>query len=224
MIGLLLMLAEVLVRVKWNERRMTAVAAVVLLVLGGMTWNRSAVWSSSVALWSDTVEKSPDKDRAHFGLATAEFRAHRYADAVRQYELVKGTGLERDGMFYSNWALALDGAGRLNEAIQMGRKATSMSPGAASYTHQARFLAEDGLVQEIQEALELLDKAEKADSSYEPLYIERGNILMQVGMASHLPDANWKPQACASFLKALSLEPKDPSAGKGLGALRCPLQ
>ena len=36
---------------------------------------------------------------------------------------------------------------------------------------RAGFLAEDGFVQEIQEALELLDKAEKADSSYEPLYI-----------------------------------------------------
>jgi tetratricopeptide (TPR) repeat protein len=219
MIGLLLMTAEVLVRVRWNERRLATVLATILLVFGVLTWNRSTVWSSSLALWSDTVEKSPEKARAHFGLATASYSAQRYADAIRQYELTTdGPDFKRDGMFYSDWALALDGAGRLNEAIQMGGKAMEMSPGAATYAHQAMYLAKDG---DFQPALDLLEKAEKADSSYEPLYIERGDILMQVGMARRLPDASWKPQACAAFQKAWSLSPKDPSSVKGLGVLGC---
>jgi tetratricopeptide (TPR) repeat protein len=224
MIGLLLMLAEVLVRIRWKERRLAGALLAVVLLAGVLTWNRSSVWSSALALWSDTVEKSPGKARAHWGLATADFSAGRFADAVHQYELANGPEFYRDGLFYSNWALALDGAGRSNEAIQMGRKAIALSPGAATYSHLARILAHDGYMPEIQEALSLLDKAEKADASYQPLYIERGSILMQVGVATHMPDANWKPQACAAFEKAFSLNPKDPGAVRGLGSLGCPPQ
>jgi tetratricopeptide (TPR) repeat protein len=219
MIGLLLITAEILVRIRLDDKRLAMVLAPILLVAGGWTWNRSAVWSSSMALWSDTVEKSPEKARAHFGLATANLSARRYADAVRQYELTKdGPDFQRDGLFYSNWALALDGVGRLNDAIQMGRKGLAMSPNAATCSHLAMFLAENG---DIQEALDLLDKAEKDDASYEPIYIERGNILMQVAPAKGLPEARWKPLACAEFQKAFVLNPKDPSAAKGLGVLGC---
>ena len=82
----------------------------------------------------------------------------------------------------------------------------------------AMFLAKNG---EIQEALDLLDKAEKNDASYEPLYIERGNILMQVATAKGLPEARWKPLACAEFQKAFVLNSNDPSAAKGLRVLGC---
>jgi tetratricopeptide (TPR) repeat protein len=221
MIGLLLITAEILTRVRSNERRLTAVLGAIVLAAGIATWTRSFVWSSSLALWSDTVEKSPEKPRAHFGLAAAAYRAHRYAEAIRQYEIAKGPEYERNGMFYANWALALDGAGRLNEAIQMTRKAVELSPGAPTYAQLAMYLAKDGEAREIQEALDLLDKAEKADASYQPIFIERGNILMQVGMAAHLAEASWKPHACSAFQKAWSLDEKDPSAIKGLRVLGC---
>jgi len=174
-----------------------------------LTWNRNFVWSSPVALWSDAVEKSPEKARAHFGLAAAQYTAHRYADAVRQYEQIKDTEFQRDGMFYSNWALALEGAGRLNEAIEKGRHAVALSPGAPTYSHLARFLAEDG---DWVQALDLLEKAEKAAPTYEPLYISRGNILMQTGR---------RELACTAFQKAWALNPADPSASKGLTVLGC---
>jgi tetratricopeptide (TPR) repeat protein len=209
MIGLLLILAEMLVRAGWNERRLASVMAAIIVVAGVLTWQRSFVWSSSMALWSDTVRKSPQKSRAHFGLATAEFAARRYGAAAKEYELAQGPEYDREGLFYSNWALALRGAGRLSEAIRVGRKAVELSPTAATFAHQAIYLAEDG---DIQPALELLDRAEKADASYEPLYIERGDILMQTGR---------REQACAAFQRAWTLDPNDPSATKGLTTLRC---
>ena len=222
MIGLLLMTTEVLVRLRWSERRLATVLASIVVVAGVLTWNRSFVWSSPIALWSDAVEKTPGKARPHWGLGMVDLNSGRYADAVQQFEMAKALDFTPNAIFYSDWALALDGSGRTSEAIQMGRKAMEMSPGPPTYAHLARILAHDGYIQEIQEALELLDKAEKADASFEPLYIERGNILMQVGAASHLPEANWKPQACAAFQRASVLEPKDPSAYKGLSVLGCP--
>jgi tetratricopeptide (TPR) repeat protein len=209
MIGLLLIAAEPLVRIRWNDRRLLPVLVGIAALAGVITWNRSHVWSSSLALWSDTVEKSPQKARAHFGLAAAEFSAGKYADAVRQYELVKGPEFEKDGMFYSNWALALHGAGHLPEATKMGRKAVELKPSAATYSHLAMYLAEDG---DILPSLELLDKAEKDNPSYEPLYIERGDILAQTGH---------KDLACTAFQKAWALNPRDPSAIKGLAFSGC---
>ncbi len=211
MIGLLLMSAEILLRIRWSERRLAAAMAAIVLAAGFLTWNRSFVWSSQLALWSDTVEKSPEKTRPHAGLAAADLRAGRYADAVRQYGLVKGPPYDRDGIFLSNFARALDGAGRLKEALPMGRKAMEMTPGAATYSQEAQFLAEDG---DAQQALDLLDKAEKFDPAYQPIYIYRGGIMKAFGR---------KAEACAAFQKAWSLNPKDPSAYKGLAEAGCGL-
>jgi tetratricopeptide (TPR) repeat protein len=208
-IGLLFILAEGLVRIRWDERKLIAAFAAILVVAGGLTWNRSFVWNDAMSLWSDTVEKSPRKSRAQFGLATALFSAHRYPEAVRHYELADGPEYAKDGLFYSNWALALRGAGKMPEAIRLARKAAELRPGAPTYSHLAMFLAEEG---EIRESLELLIKAEKADSTYEPLYIELGNILGQTGH---------REQACIAFQKAWTLDPNDASAVKGLTLFQC---
>jgi protein O-mannosyl-transferase len=179
------------------------------LIEGVITWNRNFVWTDSLALWSDTVERSPRNTRARFGLAAAQFSAHRYADAIRSYELSQSPEFAKDGFFYSNWALALHGAGKQQEAIRMARKAVALRPNAPTYAHLAMFLAEDG---EIEESLQLLEKAEAADWTYEPTYIERGDILMQLGR---------REPACAAFQKARSLDLNDPSALKGLTLLGC---
>src|SRR5262249_7559207 len=147
----------------------------IVLIAAVMTWNRSEVWSSQVALWSDTVSKSPDKARPHLGLASAYYQANRYADAAREYETAERLGIAQDGLFYTSWATALDGAGRHKEAVEMGAKAVAKGASAYTFALQARLLAEDG---NIDEALSLLVKAEQKDSGYEPIYIERGDILM----------------------------------------------
>ena len=209
MIGLLLMTAEAVVRVKWAERQLAGVLAAIVVMAGVMTWNRSQVWNNSLALWTDTVEKSPEKARAHFGLGVADYNAGRYEDAVRQYALVKGPEYANDGGFYSNWALALTNAGHFEQAIQIARKSVQLSPTAANYAQLAECLVFAG---QAQPALEMLDRAEKVDSGYEPLYIMRGDILKELGP---------KDAACAAFRKAQSLDPNDSSAAKGLAMTGC---
>jgi Flp pilus assembly protein TadD len=208
-IGLLFIVAEPLVRIRWNDRKLAAALCAVLLIEGVITWNRNFVWSNSLTLWADTVEKSPQNTRARFGLAAAQFTAHRYADAIQNYQHLESPEFAKDGFFYNNWALALHAVGKQLDAIRMARKAVALRPGAPTYALLAMFLAEDG---DIEESLKLLEKAEVSDWTYEPIYIERGDILMQIGR---------REPACAAFQKAQSLDPRDPSAVKGLTLLGC---
>src|ERR1039457_5846165 len=73
MFGLLLIVVDVLSRLKVGRRALAAGCLVVALAAAGATRARAAVWANPVSLWEDTVRKSPNKRRAHFQLAFAYF-------------------------------------------------------------------------------------------------------------------------------------------------------
>jgi tetratricopeptide (TPR) repeat protein len=74
-----------LLRGKWGARRVTAVATVLVLALGVLTVSRNTVYRSEVALWEDTVRKSPGKARAWNNLGYAYQQAGRFRDAEAAY-------------------------------------------------------------------------------------------------------------------------------------------
>jgi tetratricopeptide (TPR) repeat protein len=74
-----------LLRVKRGARWVTAVAAVLVVALGGLTVSRNAVYRSEVALWEDTAGKSPGKARAWNNLGYAYQEAGRPRDAEAAY-------------------------------------------------------------------------------------------------------------------------------------------
>jgi hypothetical protein len=59
------------------------IAAVLLIVLGALTVARNRVYDTEVALWEDTVRKSPDKARVHNNLGYA-YKLAKRPDAARQ--------------------------------------------------------------------------------------------------------------------------------------------
>ena len=61
-----------------------AVATVVVLLAVG-TWQRNLVWADDVTLWSDTVKKAPNNNRAHYSLGYAYGERGLMDDAVREY-------------------------------------------------------------------------------------------------------------------------------------------
>jgi tetratricopeptide (TPR) repeat protein len=85
--GLFLAVAAVadLLRGKWGARRVSAVATVLVLALGVLTVSRNTVYRSEVALWEDTVRKSPGKARAWNNLGYAYQQAGRFLDAEAAY-------------------------------------------------------------------------------------------------------------------------------------------
>ncbi len=74
MLGLLLIVVDFLNRSKLDRKQLTVACSAVVFVLAAATWVRAGVWADPVALWTDTVAKSPDNRRAHFQLAYADGR------------------------------------------------------------------------------------------------------------------------------------------------------
>jgi tetratricopeptide (TPR) repeat protein len=68
-----------------RRRWVAACAALLVAVLGGFTVSRNAVYRSEVALWEDTVRKSPGKARVHNNLGYAYERAGRLREARAAY-------------------------------------------------------------------------------------------------------------------------------------------
>jgi tetratricopeptide (TPR) repeat protein len=70
---------------KWGPRRITAVATALVLALGALTVSRNMAYRSEVALWEDTVGKSPGKGRAWNNLGYAYQQAGRLREAEASY-------------------------------------------------------------------------------------------------------------------------------------------
>ena len=74
-----------LLRGKWGARRVTTVAAVLVIALGALTLSRNRMYRSEVALWEDTSRKSPGKARVWNNLGYAYQQAGRIHDAEAAY-------------------------------------------------------------------------------------------------------------------------------------------
>jgi len=85
--GLFLALASGadLLRRNRGGRWVTAGAVLLVVALGGFTVSRNAVYRSQVALWEDTVRRSPGKARVQNNLGYAYERAGRFEEAEASY-------------------------------------------------------------------------------------------------------------------------------------------
>ncbi len=78
-----------LARTGWARPRRVAAGAFVgilaLLTLGGLTYARNSDYRTAISLWSDTVRKVPENERAHVGLAQALHEANRLDEEIAHY-------------------------------------------------------------------------------------------------------------------------------------------
>ena len=58
----------------------------ILAVAGGLSFERSKVWSSVTLFWADSAGKNPANSRAHRGLGAGYMLDGRYADAIREFQ------------------------------------------------------------------------------------------------------------------------------------------
>jgi len=74
-----------LLRERRGARRVTALAAVLVVALGAFTVSRNAVYRSEIALWEDSARNAPGKARAWNNLGYAYQQAGRLRDAETAY-------------------------------------------------------------------------------------------------------------------------------------------
>ena len=170
--GLLLIVVDVLSRIKVERKALAVSCAVIVLMLAGATYARAGMWSDAVKLWEDTVAKSPDKARVHFQLGFAYFDENQFGRAIEEFEKTAKLDTPTYNLLI-DWALAYDGLNRHDDAMAKLREAAGMERTAHVYTQIAKVYAEQ---QRWPDALEALNTAEKIDPKFAMIYNYRGKI------------------------------------------------
>lgn len=207
MIGLLCVTLEGLRHLNTRQTGTFVALTAVLLGASYLTWQRAHVWSGGIPLWADTVAKSPNKYRPRFQYAFALYQDHRCTEAAEQYEKTAALDPHPGERLFVDWALALDCAGRLDEAAAKLEQASRAIPSVVVYVNLAMIYGKTG---RNDEALAVLDKAERINPRFAQVHAFRGNIYF----------SQQKPQAAAeSYRKALQFDPANQAAIHGLRAL-----
>jgi tetratricopeptide (TPR) repeat protein len=206
MLGLLLVVVDLLGRVKVrNLRAVVACLCAVLLAEAAATCGRAAVWADDLALWKDTVEKSPDKARDRFHLAFAYYAAGRNEAAIAEFQRATqlGTGYVKADMLL-DWGLAYANLHQTAQAIAKLREAAALLPTAHVYSQIGMVYGQAG---DWEPALDALDQAERLDPSWKFTYFYRGLVYYKTGQF----DA-----AVHEYHRALSIDPTFQMAFDGL--------
>ena len=192
--GLLLVLVDLLARVRLPQKVLVPACAVAALIVAGLTRARAAVWADPVALWEDTARKSPAKTRVRFQLGFAYYAAGRYPEAVREFEETAQIEPPTYNLLI-DWGLAYDQLNRPEEALAKLRQAALMEPTAHVYSQIAMIYGERS---QWAQALDALALAERIEPGYAVIYANRGVIHIKT---------NQPALAVDDFRLALALDP-----------------
>jgi tetratricopeptide (TPR) repeat protein len=200
-LGLVLICLEFLRRLRTEQ--IVWAGAAVAVACATLTYQRNQVWASPLALWQDTVAKSPRKMRPRFQLAYAYYEQQQCQQAAQQYEVA--SQLESlNGDLLIDWGLALTCAGRYQEAIYKLQQAQLFRNNAHVHAELGMVYAKSG---RIQEALQELALAQKINPRFEMTYVYRGNIAELAGD---------RAAAAREYQRALAIAPLNSVARDGL--------
>ncbi len=203
MLGLLLIVVDILARVKIERKVLATACAAVSVILMVATHARAEVWSSEIALWEDTVPKSPNNSRAHFQLASAYYNLGRCAEAVSQFSQAAQIEPPKHDLLV-DWGLAYDCLNQPEQALAKLRQAASQEATAEVYSQIGMIYGKQG---RWPKALEALATAEKLDPNFAATYYYRGVVHV---------NTNQPEVAIEDFRHTLALDPKFPQAAQGL--------
>ncbi|HWB96963.1 MAG TPA: tetratricopeptide repeat protein [Bryobacteraceae bacterium] len=202
-LGLLLMVMEALRRVRISRAALAAGLTGVVLLLGILTYQRNQIWGDPIALWSDTVEKSPQKSRAHFQLAFAYYQQGACGKALEEY--ARTAQLQPPAYdLLVDWGQAYDCQGNLDEALAKFQQAAAINRTAHVYSQIGMAYAKQS---KWPEALEALKTAESIDPNYGMTYYYRAGVHMKTGEVA---------AAVEEYRKAVMLDPQNKAAAEAL--------
>jgi tetratricopeptide (TPR) repeat protein len=198
-LGLLLIVVDVLARLKVDRKSLAAGGLAVLLAAAYVTHARAELWQNEVAIWEDTARKSPGAWRPHDQLAFAYFKAQRYNEALREYE--KTAQLHpADADVLLNWGLTYSNLNQLPQALEKLQQSAELRPTAHVYSQIGMVY---GKLEKWPEALSALADAERLDANFPDTYVYRGVIHTKTFQLSN---------AVQDFQRALELDPGNPQA------------
>jgi Flp pilus assembly protein TadD len=154
------------------------VAATLAAVLAVATLARNRVWRDELTIWSDVVEKSPNKTRPHSNVGVALVAVGREREALEHFlAVVRIDPNHVSG--YNNLAVQLSRFGRREEAEQYLEVALALKPDhAETYYNLGRMRLEE---KRSAEAAALLERAVALDPNYGGAWANLGGALNQLG-------------------------------------------
>ncbi len=201
-LGLTLVCLEFLRRLEWKQRVM--IEAPVLIVLMALTYQRNAVWGSPMALWTDTVAKSPHKVRPRLQLADAYYQGSRFTEAAENYEAATHLA-PPTYLLLVNYGLALDRGGHYDEALAKLLEAAALEADPQAWALMGQVY---GQQHKTDEAFQALDQAERLNPGFELTYEIRGNVYEF--------DLGNKVSAAEQYRRALQINPYNDAVRQAL--------
>ena len=130
MVGFSILLPVGLVQLLRKPRMFGTVLCGLVLLYGGLTYQRNYVWKDRIGFLKDIAQKSPNKPRVHNNLGIAYAAEKQFAAAEEEYK--KAIQLKPDFTHpRSNLANIYMEQGRLAEAIEQLQAALAADPGYA---------------------------------------------------------------------------------------------
>ena len=156
-IGLIVMLTAAAAGVlqKIHPRAGLGAAAVVLLLFGGMSWQRAGYFTSEQALWNSVLERNPDAWMAHINLGLLHQREGRPKEAESHFESAIAIDHPEKDKAHYNLGQLYESTARLDRAMLLDPRNPDILDQHGQYLYwQAMNLADAGF-----ERGELLEQA-----------------------------------------------------------------
>jgi tetratricopeptide (TPR) repeat protein len=204
-LGLIFVVLEPLRRLAFLQAVGACAAALVAATV--LTYQRSDVWSTPLALWQDSVAKSPGKVRPRFQLAFAQYQLGDCAASVANFDAAARLQ-PPDYLLLVDWANALDCAGKENDAITEFARAIHLND--ALPEAYVGLSAVYGKQRRTEEALNVLARAQQIDPAITQIYLNRGAVYEILGNTA---------AAIAEYRRALAIDPANRAARETLRRL-----
>ena len=176
------------------------VAAVVIVVLGMLTWRQTSIWRDDETLNRHIIALNPQARDAHLNLGHILYKQGRYEEAL---DITRVAVEQRPDHFiiHANLGMVLNELRRFEEAETHLSCAISLNPNDTQALYSMATVRFNQ--QRYDEMLELLQRLIDIDSSDANAYVSMGVALSYLGRSD---------EALQSFDQALSLDPSSEAA------------
>ncbi|MBF0490406.1 MAG: tetratricopeptide repeat protein [Candidatus Omnitrophica bacterium] len=171
-VGFAILIAVFIYSRNMDVKKLNFLTAVILLILGILTYQRNLVWKNESSLWEDIVAKSPNKSRPHNNLALSYDLKGDYVNALKEYQ--KAVELyPNDAQTYYNMGVVYGKMQNINQALVEYNKAIQVDPNYAdAYCNRGTIYSSFG---KFSQAITDYSKAIVLTPKRAVLYINRGN-------------------------------------------------
>ena len=186
-------------------RLLYGLAAVILPVLAGLTWQQSKMYCDVETLWRTTLAKNPACWMPHHNLGVTLVSKGHLDEAIRQYQ--ETLRLKPDyAEAYNNLGVAFDRKGQIDEAIRQYQEALRLKPDyAEAHNNLGNALVKKG---QIDEAIRQYQEAIRLKPDYANAHNSLGAALAMKGQTD---------EAIRQFQEALRLKPDSANTHYNLG-------